>query len=552
MTGEMSPRAQEILSRYEELDHEHMQMRHVWREVGKLVIPRSDMDLTTPGQRNDVQRWDDTAPLSNWLAASAIHSSAMPQNSTWLELHDEDEGFNIPRAQKIFFQTASDKVHQIMADPERRFYGAGFEATQEFTGLGTGIAFEGDKPGYGPWWQAVPVQQARIGTGERGDVDTLYRAWTQPGRNVLRMFGKDKLGPKTLKLIEDNPKQPLEILHAVEPRPTGRRGMAGRLKPITSDYMVRTAGEIISEGGFETFPYQVARYAPRTGERYGWGIGCNSLAQIKFVNELALRIVQAVQLAIAPPMWVPAEGMLNELSLSPWAHNYYEADRPYLDAPKALEMGQRDFPVGLEMLKNGQDNIRRYFAVDWMDQQTREMTRLQFQLSRDDRLKIQAPMLSSLTSEFCGPAIKRTFDILWQSRRLPQPPAQLIRKGVKLKVTYHSPLTRLQRYGELEAIMATAEFTAMLAKIDQSATFKLDVATAIEAFTDRNGTPAIMVRDAQQVAAMQQRLAEQQAAAAEAQQAQAGAAAARDMAHAISMAQPPGQASAPRPRAVAA
>ena len=129
---------------------------------------------------------------------------------------------------------------------------------------------------------------------------------------------------------------------------------------------------------------------------------------------------------------------------------------------------------------------------------------------------------------------------------------QLIRKGVKLKVTYHSPLTRLQRYGELEAIMATAEFTAMLAKIDQSATFKLDVATAIEAFTDRNGTPAIMVRDAQQVAAMQQRLAEQQAAAAEAQQAQAGAAAARDMAHAISMTQPPSQANAPHPHAVAA
>ncbi len=456
MAEPITPKAKAVLERLEVLEDAHMRMRGIWRDIAALVIPRVDFDNMAPGQRRDLEKWDDTAPLANYVCASQVHSAAMPANSAWFALADEDEGFNVPRAQRVFFEQASDYLHRIFAQPRRNFYTSSHEAMQETTSLGTGPVYFGDKRGFGSWYKSIPLSQSRIA-------------------------GLDNIGPKAKAMADANDRAPLTCIHAVEPRVGGIKGAFAGKKPFQSIYMIKEHAHIISESGYDFFPYGVPRNSRRSGEMYGWGFGGENLASIKFVNEIALRLIQATQLGVAPPMWVPAEGLLNDLSLEPWAHNYFEGDRPGQEAPKALDLGSRNLPVGFEILKSTQDAIRRGFAVDWLDGQTREMTRLQFQLNRDDRLKLQSPMLGRMTAELAGPAVERTFEIEWANRRLPQPPADLIRKGVKLVVSYQSPLTRLQRYGEIEAIQSTAEMAMALAKVDPRATYVMDVVKTIEA-----------------------------------------------------------------------
>lgn len=100
---------------------------------------------------------------------------------------------------------------------------------------------------------------------------------------------------------------------------------------------------------------------------------------------------------------------------------------------------------------------------------------------RDQQFQLMSPMLARQQSEFLGPLVDRTFNILWRqsmARRfqagspLMPPPAALA--GAKLRVKYVSPIATAQKTSQLDSVVRLVQMATMLMSVDPTAARVLD------------------------------------------------------------------------------
>lgn len=551
MKADPDPRVAGVTAAWNEMEPAHRAKQPDWREASVYTHRSMAGDGARWAAPGDGGSYDDTASHAAWQAAAQVQGAAMPRGAAWFTLHDANEGMNLPRAERIWFQQAADHMHAMFAAPDRALYMHAFESLESTVTLGNGPLFLGDDPRSGAWFRALALAQCRMRESERGIVDQVGRRWTAPPAAIIREYGAEAAGPECRELAQANSQSELELTWLVDPRPGGEAGGFARNKPWRSIVVIEAHGHVIRESGFDTFPFAWPRHSRQAGCRYGDGITTRYLSAHRVLNEYAMRFLQSAQLAVAPPMWVPGEGILNEFSLGPFALNYFDPMRFGLQAPEAIKFGDRTLPVTAEILNDQRAILRRLYAVDWLDIATDRQLRVQFTTNRDDRLKLQAPSLERLTNEALSPIIAHSFSVAMKRRMFAEPPASIQRRQLQLHIGYQSPLTRLQQFGEIDAIVATTQYAQELAQFDPTARFVLDTVEAVDAFAKRSGAPAAIIRAREDIAAAIEQANEQAAQAQQAEAMQRGAAAVRDVAHAQSMSRGPGQASQPRQRQAA-
>ena len=67
-------------------------------------------------------------------------------------------------------------------------------------------------------------------------------------------------------------------------------------KAYASIWVLLKDKEIITEGGFDSFPYHTARWTKLAGETYGRSPAMTCLPDIRMVNMMSKTIIKAVQL----------------------------------------------------------------------------------------------------------------------------------------------------------------------------------------------------------------------------------------------------------------
>ena len=304
------------------------------------------------------------------------------------------------------------------------------------------------------------------------------------------------------------PDEEVEVLHAVVPRinrdPNKRDN---KNMPFASFYVDMQSKGLLSESGFQEFPYIVPRFLKATGETMGRSPAMVALPDVKMLNLMSKTIIQAAQKQIDPPLLVPDDGFLLPIRTQPGGLNFFRSGTRDMITP--LNTGA-NIPIGLNMEEQRRAAIRSAFYVDQLlSGQSPNMTATEVVQRQEERMRVIGPVLGRLMNEMLRPLIDRVFALMLRGEMLPTPPEIL--QGRDVDIEYVSPLARAQKSSSLNSTMKALEILMPLSQAIPVGDH-IDADGLVKHVTDALGVPKTALKSEREVQQVrEERAAQQQA-----------------------------------------
>jgi Bacteriophage head to tail connecting protein. len=368
----------------------------------------------------------------------------------------------------------------------------------------------------------------------KGQIDTMYRLFEYSAQQAVQEWGDKVKGiPQIEEAVDKKKDTRFEFLHCVKPNVDyGRGGIRGRTR-WRGEYIFLPTKETIDESRFHEFPFIFPRWARIAGEVFGYGPAMTVLPDIKMVNAMMKTIIKAAQKIVDPPLQVPDDTFLHTIRMTPSALNFYRSGAN--DRIEPIETKGRP-DIGLEMVQNIQGKIERAFHTDLLEmpEEKNEGSRVAatwVMQRRQEKMRLMAPMLSRMQTEFLGNLIDRVFNIMLRKKAfLPVPPSL---SGARLKPVYVSPVAKAQRAQEAEGLLNLFNLMQPIAPLDPSAMKILKGDEVMRFAGDIYSVPTRLFRSREEMQQMKEEQAQVDRNGIMAQNVVEGAGAAKDAASAV-------------------
>ena len=378
--------------------------------------------------------------------------------------------------------------------------------------FGTGIMFvEGDE-------EQTPsslrfstrhIGECYVSENEYGRVDTVFRKFKIPVRAAISRFGSDTISEKLVKQGERDPYSLIDLVHAVYPRDSFDVTRVDAVnKPFASVYYDADQKTVLSESGFDEFPYLAPRYLKASYEiGYGRSPAMTALADIKMLNKMSEVTIRAAQKQVDPPLLVPDDGFILPIRTVPGGLNFYRSGTR--DRIEPLNIGANN-PLGLNMEEQRRKAIQSAFYVDQLILgQGPQMTATEVVQRTEEKMRLLGPVLGRLQAELLQPLITRVYNILERKQFFRVAPEFIQNNDISIE--YVSPLAKAQRMGDVQSAMRLFELLGPVAQIDRGIMDYVDSDGLTKHMIRALSVPASAVRGDEEVAAIrQQRQARQE------------------------------------------
>lgn len=431
-----------------------------WQDIANFTLPSRDFyQMYTPGQKRNSRIFDITAIYANEQLAGWIHGSSGSSQSEWFALGIDGKGV-VSRRLQIWLDDCTHGMHDIFNNTQGSFATQLHEYYLELCAFGNGIFYEEFLENR-IMFRSFPLADCYYTQNSWGVVDTMYRRTKWTAKAAYQYFG-ERASDYISQKYESDPGCMVEVIHVVEPR-IGDTIVGGHKskKPWASFYVCAKSKQVMDEGGYDMFPYQVGRFSMRSGEDYGFGPGGAALPTTKMVNRMKEVAIRGIEKLVDPPLLVPDDGVIQNITLQPGGINVYRAGS---DKIEPLVTNTRP-EIATAAIDAEQAAIMRQFYVDWLQiRQGQPLTATEVVDNRDKSMRLMSPILARDESEFRGNLIKRVFYLAMQNGLLPPPPPEMA--GQKLRVKYISPMAQAQRMGEMDSIVRSIQLGNMLSPMD--------------------------------------------------------------------------------------
>ena len=503
---------QKLVSRFEVLKSERCNYETVWQVLADYVLPnRTDFTTTrSEGQVRNRPIYDSTAVHANLLLASTLHSGITNPSTNWFELSlpvTVEESTEI----KQYLEDFKTQLRRVFNSNEGHFQAQVFEFYSSLVCFGTAVMFVEADDNDTVRFSTIHLSEIFINEDKYNAVDTVFRKFKLTARQAEQMWGLSKIGPKLSKMVMDEPDTEVEFLHVALPRKDCPELDISDRFPVASLYIHVSEAHIIDSKGFYEMPYVVSRFDKLAGEKYGRSPAWNALSDIRMINAMSKSIIRSAQLQTAPPLLVADDGVMLPIELKP--------NGLIAGGINSLDGGQRVTPlnvggnlgIGVELLQQRQNNIRNaYFIDQLMFREGTPATATEVVQRQEEKLRLLAPHLGRLQSEFLTPLMKRVAGILFRMNVLPEKPEDLKITDSDVVVDYQSPLIRLQKSNEITSLAQFIQSIGPLLQVDQGALDKLHVDNIMSVIAEASGLNISALRSDEEVAAIRQQRQQQQ------------------------------------------
>ena len=507
--AEIDQRAAVLMKRFGSLKTYRSNWESHWQEIGDFVAPNKG-NITkkrTHGDKNTERIFDGTAQFAAELMASSMHGMLTNSGTPWFSLRYTDDEFETDDTSKEWLEAATDTMYVEIG--RSNFHEAINELYFDLVTFGTAVMFvDTDKEGT-LRFSTRHISECYVSEDEFGRVDTVFREFKMPARAAVAQFGEENITQRLLKKSQDDPYDMVELLHVVMPRyDRDTVKIDAKNKPVASIYLDPGDKKIISESGFDEFPYMVPRFRKASYENgYGRSPAMTALADIKMLNEMSKAVIQAAQLQIHPPLLVPDDGFILPVRTVPGGLNFYRSGTR--DRIEPLNIGANN-PLGENQLEQRRTAIRAAFYVDQLVTGNRPgMTATEVIQKSTEKMRILAPLTGRLQSELLRPLIDRIFNLITKKKGFAPAPETMA--GNEIDIEYVSPLAKAQRQGDVQASLELFQFLAPLMQVDPNVVDFLDVDGLAKHIIKTTGVPASVVRGAEEVAAIREQKQQMQA-----------------------------------------
>jgi hypothetical protein len=489
--------------------------RNLWQETADLVFPRENQitDIGTPGEDKSRKVYDPTAILDSQEMASGLSSALIPTGQEFFGLKSKDARLDSNDTIRRYLSRATEVTHQEMF--ESNFMLQWNESLRGLAVFGTcNLYCEWDVANGALNYKDYPISSYQILEDNHGNVDTVILTFTMTAHQAIQEFGEAKVSEK----IREADKKPetsaktFEFIQLVGPRKARNPRFEDMANMAWESYYVDVAEKsIIDEGGFERFPFAVARWMKGSSEKYGRGQGTEILSAVKVLQAIMRDLTDCANRWVNPPREV-AQNFEGRVNVTPGAVNYVPEVGNTI---KALDQGMMgNFPVTEKMLELQREVIHKAFYRDIFGQLSsltgdRRTTTEIIERIREGLRRLAMPV-SRIESELLTPTIERSVWLLIRNGRIPYPPPELA--GV-FGIEYLGELGLALRNQQAKGFVQWVSVVANMAPIFPEAVDLVGVDKGVRRLAETSGVNIEDVASEDEVAVKRQARQQAQAAA---------------------------------------
>jgi len=520
------------LARYARLVTERSSWINHWQDIADHILPRRIRVLFDGGKRNSGQKLNQKIINGHAKQCLKILSSGMMSGIS----SPARPWFRLRIANDELMKT--DNVRQWLHDIENVmrhvFSGSNFYNILQLTyrdiaafGIAAMCIEEDDTDVIRAY--SFPIGSYAVQNNHRLEVDTVYHEKFMTVGQIASAWGLDNASAKLKTMWERNEHDtPVRILHVIEPNEEmipgalGRAGMKYRSVWIEYDGGPMDGPPLYEDNGFHEFPAMVPRWDLNGEDSYGDCPGMDALGDIRALQQLERRKLQAVDKIITPPMVGPT-------ALANKHKSQLAGDMTYNDTTSGSQKFEPAYQIDPKivymdgLIDKHENRISKAFYNDLfmmlasMDQ-AQPITAREVDEKHEEKMLQLGPVLERLHDELLTRAIDRTFEILvrrsegaWrvgQPGIIPAPPPEL--QGVDLKVEFISILAQAQKLLGTIAVERLMAFVGSNVAVFPEAADKIDIDAVIDDYAEMLGTNPKLVREGDELAAVREQRAQQQ------------------------------------------
>ena len=350
-------------------------------------------------------------------------------------------------------------------------------------------------------WRATPGRLIRSIADQTDGAGNISSSGTELADDVKKSRGR-----------QEGSGQTFEVIHAVYPR-TDRGGEDRQEEQaLRLDLRRKEQKNILSEEGYDRFPYLVPRWEKDSGEVFGRSPGMDALPDVKMLNLMKKDYLRAIQKMIDPPLMVSDENKMRSMRTTAGSIIYYRSGG---EKPESLKTGG-DYQIAVDYEARIQEAIREAFYADLFmllaQKPQNQMTATEVLERVEEKLVLLGPTMGRLQAEFYNPLLECVFGAMWEAGMIPPIPNELA--GAGLQVEYISKLALAMRKFETDAMMKLVQFTTPMMQIDPSVVDNFNLDAAARGGAERFGLPTEWMRPMAQVRQIRDQRAKAQAEAA--------------------------------------
>lgn len=497
---------------YEALKADRGSHEDEWREIASNIYPYKTR-LFNDSPKPDFRKIYDGTPMwSLGMLTAFLHTMLTNPAQIWCEVAPDDDKLEKRWDVRKWMQETNLIMYKHMVRSNLH--------CQLHEGYADLCAF-----GNMPFWteasntnvmryRSLPLTEVLWDVNDDDVPDTAIRMLYPTVRWIAQQFGKENLSAAMLKSLEKPESMYVDrfrIIQIVRPRESfSSLPMWHKLnRKYESVWISVDDQHCIDVGGYYDNPLAVCRFDVCSGERIGHGPGSLALPDARQLHMLQKHTLRAAQKMTDPALMLPDRAFVGPIDLSSSALNYYrKSGAAGMKGGAALV---QPFPQGQHMAdvraekQDMREMVQRDFFVDQLRiREGDRMTKEEVIHRAEENNRIFSPVQGRSSVELTGPIGRRTFDALRRQGRIPPPPADVLKGGLRIRI--NNPLQKQQAIADIQGLVSAMDMVTPMANAKPEILNAINESKFLEFVFKSFGAPLEVLHDPREfMAALKQK-----------------------------------------------
>ena len=531
---------QHLEKRYAQLQLGKSEWEGHWRELSRYLSPRTTRFIAGDRQAQGNKRYNDIIDSTGTRAlrtlVSGLVSGVTSPARPWFQLKLLDRQMNSRGDVRWWLEAVRDIALETFL--KSNCYTMLPSVYGDLGGFGTSTLIPEPDPETVVRFRSLPLGSYCLGTDDTGRVNTCYREFQMTVAQLVSKFGKENCSERVRSMWQSGSTEAwIDVVHAIEPNADwDHQRSESKYKRFLSAYWEKGASTLEHDGmlsvrGFDEFPIIAPRWDVTGEDVYGSSPGMLALGDVKMLQLMQKRKLQALDKIVTPPMVADVSLKNKRASLLPGDITYVNDVSPGAGMRPAYQIVNFGFNELLMDIQATQRSIDDVFFKDlflMISQIERTgVTATEIAARKEEKLMALGPVYMRLNDEMLDQLVESTINRLFEEGMLPPPPPGV--EGAPLSIEYVSVMAQAMKSIGVENIERLMAFTGSVGSMFPKALHRVNADKVITRYAEMVGAPSDVLYDDEQVKAAAAAEDQQMRMAQMAELAGKGAAAAKDL-----------------------